>query len=577
MFFPTPASPARYAGTDACTRPLDSPPRLGQTAQAARRWQGARVAVHRRSARRCVPARLCVEPRVSRPCQRPRTADESSLPLPGWRVVFVCFVMAMLVWGFGFYGHGFYLAELQRLHGWPASLIAQRHHGLLPRQRAAGGLHQRCDPPLRRARLRARRRASALAGSAAALPFVREPWQLFAAYLVMAFGWATMSLGAINNILGLWFEQQRGLAISLALNGASFSGMVIVPALVFLAGATGFATAMLAGAALILVLSVPLALDHPERAPAAPAGRRARRRGDDDPPVAPRRGPAASALRSRAFWSVSAPFALAITSQAGFLVHQIAFLEPTIGRYPAGIAVAVTTAMAIVGRLTLGTMANRINQRVASALSLASQAAALAVMTQTTDAAMLLAACAVYGFSVGNVITFPSLIVQREFEPAAFGMLIGLSTGISQFTYAFGPGLLGIVRDATGGYARRARRLHRPQSDCGRHRAQAAAATIGVLNPPPRAHACCPLLRQRALDRGGGTTDCRAPMQDSAQTIGIRTGRAESAYAWLRLFVAVLLGTIGSVGMWAFVVALPAVQADFGVAGRTRRCPTRSP
>jgi hypothetical protein len=32
----------------------------------------------------------------------------------GWRVVLVCFVMAALIWGFGFYGHGFYLAELQR-------------------------------------------------------------------------------------------------------------------------------------------------------------------------------------------------------------------------------------------------------------------------------------------------------------------------------------------------------------------------------------------------------------------------------------------------------------------------------
>jgi len=74
-------------------------------------------------------------------------------------------------------------------------------------------------------------------------------------------------------------------------------------------------------------------------------------------------------------------------------------------------------------------------------------------MTQTTDAAMLLTACAVYGFSVGNVITFPALIVQREFDAGAFGMLIGLSTGIGQFTYAFGPGLLGVVRDATGGYA----------------------------------------------------------------------------------------------------------------------------
>jgi MFS family permease len=40
----------------------------------------------------------------------------------------------------------------------------------------------------------------------------------------------------------------------------------------------------------------------------------------------------------------------------------------------------------------------------------------------------------------------------------------------------------------------------------------------------------------------------------------------DSSYAWLRLCLALALGTIGSVGMWSFVVALPAVQAEFGVA-----------
>ncbi|MGH7661583.1 MAG: MFS transporter [Vulcanimicrobiaceae bacterium] len=39
----------------------------------------------------------------------------------------------------------------------------------------------------------------------------------------------------------------------------------------------------------------------------------------------------------------------------------------------------------------------------------------------------------------------------------------------------------------------------------------------------------------------------------------------ESPYAWFRLGIAVLLSTIGGVGMWSVVVALPAVQADFGV------------
>jgi MFS family permease len=40
----------------------------------------------------------------------------------------------------------------------------------------------------------------------------------------------------------------------------------------------------------------------------------------------------------------------------------------------------------------------------------------------------------------------------------------------------------------------------------------------------------------------------------------------ESTYAWLRLACSVLLSTIGGAGMWAVVVALPALQAEFGVA-----------
>lgn len=45
-------------------------------------------------------------------------------------------------------------------------------------------------------------------------------------------------------------------------------------------------------------------------------------------------------------------------------------------------------------------------------------------------------------------------------------------------------------------------------------------------------------------------------------------GRAyapDGPYSWFRLGIAMLLGTIGSVGMWAIVVMLPAAQAEFGV------------
>ncbi len=39
----------------------------------------------------------------------------------------------------------------------------------------------------------------------------------------------------------------------------------------------------------------------------------------------------------------------------------------------------------------------------------------------------------------------------------------------------------------------------------------------------------------------------------------------DGPYAWFRLAISILLSTIGGAGMWAVVIVLPAVQADFGI------------
>ena len=97
-------------------------------------------------------------------------------------------------------------------------------------------------------------------------------------------------------------------------------------------------------------------------------------------------------------------------------------------------------------------MIDRLNQRLASAISFASQAVALMIVINSQNEALLFAACALFGFSVGNLITLPALIVQREFDPRSFGVLVSLITAITQITYAFGPGIIGLLRDASGSY-----------------------------------------------------------------------------------------------------------------------------
>ena len=58
---------------------------------------------------------------------------------------------------------------------------------------------------------------------------------------------------------------------------------------------------------------------------------------------------------------------------------------------------------------------------------------------------------------------------------------------------------------------------------------------------------------------------CRVSIMHEAAG-GEAADHVESPAAWLRLALAVLLSTIGGVGMWSVVVALPAIQAEFGVA-----------
>jgi predicted MFS family arabinose efflux permease len=277
---------------------------------------------------------------------------------------------------------------------------------------------------------------------------VTQPWQLYAAYLVMSAGWAATTVGAISNVLGLWFSTRRGLAINLALNGASFAGVVVIPALVLLVGSIGFEPALIVVVGAMLVLILPMLFFWVDR----PAVALVNRPNVDAAGLVIAPWTRTEALRSWRFWSIALPFAFALMAQAGFLVHEIAILEPSLGRAQAGAAVALTTSMAIVGRLTLGMVIDRFDQRIVTAASLASQIVALAAMILTRDSLVLFAAVALFGFSVGNLITFPALIVQREFEPASFGMLTALVSSVWQIGASSGPLLLGAIHDLAGTY-----------------------------------------------------------------------------------------------------------------------------
>jgi predicted MFS family arabinose efflux permease len=376
-----------------------------------------------------------------------QSIDETSGRYDGWRIVAVCFLVATFGWGFGFYGQSVYVAELHRLHGWPASLISG---GTTFFYLFGALLVAFVSEAIRSFGPRNCLVAGVLAPAAAAVLIgqVTEPWQLYAADAMLAFGWAGTSLGIITNTLGLWFDNRRGMAISLALNGASFGGIIGVPLLAAAIGSLGIADAMIAAAIVMVALMIPIILIFVGRPPIGSSATAAIKA--DALSATQIRN---AAFRDAAFLTVAVAFALVLFAQVGFIVHLISFLDPVIGRERAAVAVALLTAMAMAGRVLFSTVIDRLNQRLASAISFVSQAVALSIIINSRNDVVLIGCCALFGFSVGNLITLPSLIVQREFDPRSFGVLISLITAINQVTYAFGPGIVGLLRDASGSYS----------------------------------------------------------------------------------------------------------------------------
>ena len=373
----------------------------------------------------------------------------------GWNIVGATFVMALGSFGLGFYGIAVYVAALQQLHGWSASAVSAPvtvyyvAGALLTA--AIAGVYERFGP-----RVVVAGGAVCMAASIAALGVVGRPWQLYPAFLVMSIGWGAMSGAAINIILAPWFHRRRGLAVSLAFNGATLGGVVVVPALIALVGWLGFSRALAIAALVLLVTLLAIAAmimrSRPEALGLGPDGDSPRAAPIDSAGVRDRHW-RRDALRTWRFWSVSAPFALGLAAQVGVLTHLVALVTPALGVSGAARAVSLTTAAALVGRLATGFVVDQVNRRLVASATLIVQLAGLAVLAREPSAASVYAGCALFGLGVGNMTTLPGLILAVEWPRERFSVLVGLAVGINQLTFAFGPSLVGVVRDQAGTYS----------------------------------------------------------------------------------------------------------------------------
>jgi MFS family permease len=392
----------------------------------------------------------------------------------GWWVVFCCFVVALYGWGFGFYGLSLYLVALTKAHGWSAATIS----AAITFYYVAGAflVMQVGDTIEKRgARVVVLTGVGLMGLGVLGFTVVQQPWHLYIAFLVMIPGWVAMGGGSINTIIAQWFDHRRGLAASLALNGASCGGLLFAPAFAWAIDTYGFAAACYGAVAVVLATLWPLAAFalRPRRPGEHDVG-------DEDVAQAELAGEPMSRralLGTPRYLTMVGAFSIGLLAQISFIAHQAAFLEPTLGLKGAGWALSVTALSAVVGRLAVGAVIDHVDRRLATAANLAVQVVSMIVLLSTTSVAGLYLGCILFGFGVGNLITLPGLIVQQEFPRRDFARAVSLNVAVTQLVAAVGPYLLGVMHDLSGNYR---------SSLIACLVLQVAAALLILMRPSPR-------------------------------------------------------------------------------------------
>ncbi len=276
----------------------------------------------------------------------------------------------------------------------------------------------------------------------ALISLVQAPWQLFAVFATfIAVGLGTHDVVTLSTI-ARWFQRRRGIMSGVVKVGTAAGQIVLPPLAALLILWVGWRPALviLGLSAAVLLLLAALAMQRP---PSAAPGE----------PAALSGLSYAEAKASRVFWTLCAVqflfFPILTTVPLHVAVHG---MDLGLAQATAAGLLSVIGAASIAGRLTVGTLVDRIGGRNAYLVCLGCLAVSLAGLVGTAAPGALFAVIAVYGFAHGGLFTVVSPTVAENFGMRAHGAVFGVVVFFGTIGGSIGPILAGWVFDETGSY-----------------------------------------------------------------------------------------------------------------------------
>ena len=290
--------------------------------------------------------------------------------------------------------------------------------------------------------------------------FVTELWQMYVLSFITGFCVLAGTRLLVSVLITNWFDKKRGLAVSLALMGSGFGGVILSPIISKLIVSLGWNHTFLVLAAITLITSLPFAVltfyNHPKDKGLEPYG------ADEASPEGEKLPDSLNSIdlgwkvvrKSGAFIVLVLGFIFMGMVNGGVIINISATMTDA-GHTPEFAAKILSLYMfvVIIGKITLGAVYDKYGL-IAGTL--------LGSITTILGVVSLLFASASFGpyafaitFGFGTCLgtVAPPLMAVNEFGKKDIGTLVGVITAFEMIGAAVAAPVTGAVADSFGTYA----------------------------------------------------------------------------------------------------------------------------
>lgn len=289
------------------------------------------------------------------------------------------------------------------------------------------------------------------------MSFATAVWQVILCYAAFM-SFAQLLLGPLtaSTLIGRWFTTRRGTALGIAAMGTPLGGFLFPPLIQHFITAFDWRMASRLAAVIALVVTLPpvwlLVVNRPADKGLDPEG------GDTPEPASAHAASGGqlttrSVLHRQEFWAIIIPVGMSLAVLTAVMNNMVPYaLGEGLTLPQATGLIAIVAVATMVGNLLFGVIADRMDLRLALAVSMVFVCVALVVFRSGHSVWPLRVATLVFGVSAGGIVPLWSAMVGRVFGVENFGRVRGLmSPVIMPMTMVASP-LAGFIFDQTRSY-----------------------------------------------------------------------------------------------------------------------------